>query len=55
MTEDQPIVRAIWTALGTVIDPEVNLDIVTMGLVYDIELDDGYAEIVHTLTTPGCP
>ncbi len=55
MSEDQPIVSAIWTALGTVIDPEVNLDIVTMGLVYDVELDEGYAEIVHTLTTPGCP
>jgi metal-sulfur cluster biosynthetic enzyme len=55
MGEDQSTVRAIWTVLGTVIDPELNLDVVTLGLVYDVELDEGYAEIVHTLTTPGCP
>ncbi|HEX5385610.1 MAG TPA: metal-sulfur cluster assembly factor [Gemmatimonadales bacterium] len=42
-------------ALATVIDPEVGLDIVTMGLVYEMEIDGGTARIVHTLTVPGCP
>ncbi len=42
-------------ALTNVIDPELGLDFVELGLVYGIEIDGGRVSITFTLTTPACP
>lgn len=49
-------VEAIRRALRQVKDPEINLSVIDLGLIYDIELsDDGEVDIKMTLTSPGCP
>jgi metal-sulfur cluster biosynthetic enzyme len=50
-----PTVDDVEEALTNVIDPELGLDFVELGLVYGIEVDGGAVHIEFTLTSPGCP
>jgi metal-sulfur cluster biosynthetic enzyme len=42
-------------ALTNVIDPELGLDFVELGLIYDIAIDGPAVHVTFTLTSPGCP
>lgn len=44
-----------WKALNTVMDPELDVGIVDLGLVYDVVIDNNAALVTMTLTSMGCP
>ena len=47
---------AVMAALETVIDPELGIDLVNLGLIYNVEINnEGVCAIDMTLTTMGCP
>jgi metal-sulfur cluster biosynthetic enzyme len=45
----------IWQKLKSVLDPELGINVVDLGLIYDIKVENGRIEILMTLTTPSCP
>ena len=55
MDKDQ-LKKAVISAVKTVYDPEIPVDIYELGLIYDLEIDDeGVVHVKMTLTSPACP
>jgi len=50
-----PTVEDVEEALTNVIDPELGLDFMELGLIYGVEVDGPRVHVTFTLTSPGCP
>jgi metal-sulfur cluster biosynthetic enzyme len=50
VTQDQ-----VRKALRKVKDPELNLDLVVLGLIYDVQIEGGVVDVTMSLTSPACP
>jgi metal-sulfur cluster biosynthetic enzyme len=51
----EPTSEDVRAALRGVMDPEVGMNVVDLGLVYEAEVRDGDVRVVMTMTTPACP
>jgi metal-sulfur cluster biosynthetic enzyme len=45
----------VYESLKQIYDPEVGINIVDMGLIYGLDIEDNKVSVVMTLTSPGCP
>jgi metal-sulfur cluster biosynthetic enzyme len=50
-----PTKEDVFEALRAVEDPELGMDIVELGLLYDVEVEGPKVKVIHTLTSMGCP
>jgi len=54
-TDEGPAKDDVLEVLKMVIDPELGINVVDLGLIYDVEVDDDEVAITYTLTSMGCP
>ncbi len=54
-TQTPPTHDEMMAKLWEVNDPEINLSIVDLGLIYDVQYDNGDVMVTMTLTSPACP
>jgi metal-sulfur cluster biosynthetic enzyme len=47
--------QAVMDELTNIVDPELGLDFVELGLIYGVDVDGGAVHVRYTLTAPGCP
>lgn len=50
-----PTVEEVYAAVGEVLDPDLGLPILDLGLIYKVEVNADKVEIDFTLTSPACP
>ena len=54
--DTEQVAANVYAALRTMLDPELGLDVVELGLVYRLEVDEnGQVQVDLTMTTPACP
>ncbi len=53
---EQDLEQQVITAIKSVYDPEIPVDVYELGLIYEVDIDvEGDAKVLMTLTAPGCP
>ena len=45
----------VYECLREVVDPELGISVVDLGLIYDVKIDNNNVVVKMTLTSPGCP
>lgn len=50
-----PTEEQIYEILGDIYDPEIPIDIVNLGLIYGVNVEDSRVNVNMTMTSPGCP